>query len=40
MLLHVIESLGVAGAILLSGKLNDELRNHPTISTTSLGILS
>ena len=32
-----IESLGVAGAILLSGKLNDELKNHNTISTTSLG---
>jgi class 3 adenylate cyclase len=25
-----IESLGVAGAILLSGKLNDELKNHPS----------
>jgi hypothetical protein len=33
-----IESLGEAGAILLSGKLNDELKNHPTISTISLGI--
>ncbi|GAB4018939.1 LuxR C-terminal-related transcriptional regulator [Spirosoma migulaei] len=32
-----IESLGVAGAILISGKLNDELRNQPTISTASLG---
>jgi LuxR family maltose regulon positive regulatory protein len=32
-----IESLGVAGAILLSGKLNDELKNQATISTTSLG---
>lgn len=32
-----IESLGVAGAILLSGKLNDELRNHAAISTSSLG---
>lgn len=32
-----IESLGVAGAVLLSGKLNDELRNHPSIATTSLG---
>jgi TolB-like protein/class 3 adenylate cyclase/AraC-like DNA-binding protein/Tfp pilus assembly protein PilF len=32
-----IESLGVAGAILLSGKLNDELKNHAIISTKSLG---
>jgi TolB-like protein/class 3 adenylate cyclase/Tfp pilus assembly protein PilF len=32
-----IESLGVAGAILLSGKLNDELKNHTSISTVSLG---
>jgi adenylate cyclase len=32
-----IESMGVAGAILLSGKLNDELKNHNSISTTSLG---
>ncbi|MEZ4933974.1 MAG: adenylate/guanylate cyclase domain-containing protein [Saprospiraceae bacterium] len=32
-----IESLGVAGGILLSGKLNDELKNHPNISTQSLG---
>ncbi|WP_018622160.1 LuxR C-terminal-related transcriptional regulator [Spirosoma luteum] len=32
-----IESLGVAGCILVSGKLNDELKNHTTISTTSLG---
>ena len=33
-----IESMGVAGAILLSGKLNDELKNHQHISTKSLGI--
>lgn len=33
-----IESMGVAGAILLSGKLNDELKNHSGISTTSLGL--
>ena len=33
-----IESLGVAGAILLSGKLNDELKNQKQISTRSLGI--
>jgi TolB-like protein/class 3 adenylate cyclase/AraC-like DNA-binding protein len=32
-----IESMGVAGAILLSGKLNDELKNHTHISTISLG---
>ena len=32
-----IESLSVAGAILLSGKLNGELENHPQISTVSLG---
>lgn len=32
-----IESIGVAGAILLSGKFNDELKNHNSISTTSLG---
>jgi len=32
-----IESMSVAGGILLSEKLNDELKNHPTIATTSLG---
>ena len=32
-----IESMGVAGAILLSAKLNDELKNHSYITTTSLG---
>ena len=32
-----IESMGIAGAVLLSGKLNDELKNHPQISTLSLG---
>ena len=32
-----IESMGVAGAIFLSGKLNDELKNHKHISTQSLG---
>src|SRR6185295_5137922 len=31
-----IESMGVAGAILLSGKINDELKNHAGISTVSL----
>ena len=33
-----IESLGSAGSILLSEKINDELKNHHHISTTSLGI--
>lgn len=32
-----IENMSVAGAILLSGKFNDELKNHTAISTTSLG---
>ncbi len=32
-----IESMGVAGGILISGKLNDELKNHPHITTRSLG---
>ncbi len=32
-----IESMGVAGAILLSEKINDELKNHSIISTRSLG---
>ena len=32
-----IESMGISGAILLSGKLNDEVRNHPHITTSSLG---
>ncbi|SIS43104.1 transcriptional regulator, AraC family [Zobellia uliginosa] len=32
-----IESLGVAGSILISGKLNDELKNQPQIATKSLG---
>jgi adenylate cyclase len=32
-----IENLGTASSILLSGKFNDELKNHPAISTTSLG---
>jgi len=32
-----IQSMGVAGAILLSGKLNDELKNHHDISTVSAG---
>ncbi|MEZ4962901.1 MAG: helix-turn-helix domain-containing protein [Saprospiraceae bacterium] len=32
-----IESMGIPGGILLSGKLNGELKNHPNISTQSLG---
>jgi adenylate cyclase len=32
-----IESMAVAGSILLSEKVNDELKNHPAISTASLG---
>ena len=32
-----IESMGLAGAILLSGKLNDELKNHQHILTRSMG---
>ena len=33
-----IESMGVAGGILISGTLNDELKNHQQISTKSLGV--
>ncbi len=32
-----IEGMGIAGGILLSGKLNDELKNQPHIATQSLG---
>ncbi|MEZ4885603.1 MAG: helix-turn-helix domain-containing protein [Chitinophagales bacterium] len=32
-----IEGMGIGGGILLSGKLNDDLKNHPQISTSSLG---
>lgn len=32
-----IESLATASSILVSGKLNEELKNHPSISTKSLG---
>ena len=32
-----IESMGVGGAVLLSGRLNEELINHPDIQTISLG---
>lgn len=33
-----IESLGVVGSVLVSDKLNDEIRNHPEIKTVSAGI--
>jgi TolB-like protein/Tfp pilus assembly protein PilF len=32
-----IESLGVAGCVLISDKVNDELRNHPSLKTRSVG---
>ncbi len=32
-----IESMSIAGAILVSEKLNDELKNHQEISSTSMG---
>ncbi|MAT53663.1 MAG: adenylate/guanylate cyclase domain-containing protein [Saprospirales bacterium] len=32
-----IESQGMAGSVFISGKLNDELKNHPEIETKSLG---
>ena len=32
-----IESLGVAGSVLLSAKLKDEIQNHPDLKTVSLG---
>jgi signal transduction histidine kinase len=33
-----IESLGVAGSVLISDKVNDELKNHPNFKTLSMGI--
>ncbi len=33
-----IESLGVAGSVLISDKVNDEIHNHPEIKTLSMGI--
>jgi len=33
-----IESLGVAGSVLISDKVNDELKNHPDFKTVSMGI--
>lgn len=35
-----IESMGVPGAVLVSGKLNEELINQQDITTTSLGLFS
>ena len=32
-----IESLGIAGSVLISDKANDELHNHPEIKTISVG---
>ena len=32
-----IESLGVAGSVLISDKVNDELHNHPEFKTLSMG---
>ena len=32
-----IEALGVAGSILLSDRVHDEIRNHPELKTVSLG---
>ena len=32
-----IESLGVAGSVLISDKVNDEIHNHPDIKTVSMG---
>ena len=32
-----IESLSVAGSVLLSDKVNDEIRNHPELTTISVG---
>ncbi|MGH2565186.1 MAG: hypothetical protein ACRDE5_11770, partial [Ginsengibacter sp.] len=33
-----VESLGVAGSVLMSDKVNDQLRNHPEITTLSMGV--
>src|SRR5258706_4327857 len=32
-----VESLGMAGCVLISDKVNDELRNHPELKTLSMG---
>src|SRR5580765_3072332 len=33
-----IESLGVAGSVLISGKVNDEIQNHLEFKTVSVGV--
>jgi adenylate cyclase len=33
-----IESLAVSGSVLISDKANDELHNHPTLKTVSVGV--
>ncbi|CAN5363173.1 hypothetical protein BH20BAC1_BH20BAC1_27560 [soil metagenome] len=33
-----IESLGIAGSVLISDKVNDELRNQPAFKTLSMGV--
>jgi len=33
-----IESLGVAGSVLISDKANEELHNHPSLKTVSVGV--
>ncbi len=33
-----IESLGVVGSVLISDRVNDELRNHPVFQTISMGV--
>ncbi|ANE49806.1 adenylate/guanylate cyclase domain-containing protein [Flavisolibacter tropicus] len=33
-----IESLSIAGSVLLSDKVNDEIQNHPDLKTVSIGI--
>jgi adenylate cyclase len=33
-----IESLGVAGSVLISNKINDEIQNHPEFKTISMGV--
>jgi pentatricopeptide repeat protein len=33
-----VESIGVAGSVLISDKVNDEISNHPDLKTVSVGI--
>ena len=33
-----IESLGIAGSVLISNKVNDEIQNHPEFKTISMGV--